>query len=137
MSAAPNLRVLRRLVEIFNSGRVEALSEIVADDCEVEAVATGATLRGPYELAEGLRAFREGFPDLELVERNTVCSGPWVAIEWSDRGTHLGPYQGHAPTGRSFVREGCSVAEVREGKLVALRDYTDPAAVPRQLGLTP
>lgn len=137
MSESAELRVVRRLVEIFNSGDAAGLREIVAEECELEVVGAGAIMRGPDELAAALRALRAAFPDLELVERNAVASGRWVAIEWRDRGTHLGPYRGYAPTGRRFVRDGCSVAEVRDGKLVALRDYVDPATALRQLGLVP
>jgi predicted ester cyclase len=52
------------------------------------------------------------------------------------RGTHTGPLQDIAPTGRSVALPGCNVIELRDGLIYREADYFDTATMLKQLGVT-
>jgi ketosteroid isomerase-like protein len=45
-------------------------------------------------------------------------------------------FRGESPTGIRVRRNGCSVAEVEDERIVRYRDYYDRATLLEQLGLT-
>jgi steroid delta-isomerase-like uncharacterized protein len=137
VTADANLGLVRRLIEAFNAGDGDLLKEIIAEGCAVVAVGSGERMRGPAELVAGLDRLHEAFPDFRLTATNVLACGDSVVVEWVDEGTNTGPFRGSPPTGRRFTRAGCTVAEIREGRIVSLRDYADPRTVSRQLGLEP
>jgi predicted ester cyclase len=83
----------------------------------------------------GLLKFADAFPDGRGEILNLVACGETVVVEWLVHGTHAGRYEDQPPTGRRFERRGCSVAEVRDGKIVGYRDYFDRLTLTEQLGL--
>jgi hypothetical protein len=50
-------------------------------------------------------------------------------------GTHLGPFRGLPPTGRSFEMRFCAMFVFEEDRLVCERVYFDANTVLRQLGI--
>jgi predicted ester cyclase len=122
----PNKATVRRLVaEVLNGGRLDLIDELYAP-----------------ELAPGARRwitpFRASFPDVHMEVVDLIAEGDKVVGRFTCSATHLGEWQGHAPTGRRFER----VAEVaifrfRDGKIVDAWSLEDTLSRLRQLGLTP
>lgn len=129
-----NVAVLRALYDAFNAQDFERAFANVAEDVEWVNVAL-ESVRNRQQLIEGYPAFFAAFPDLHVAIVNIFGSGPFVTIEWHARGTNTGPFMDREPTGNAFERRGCSVAELRDGKVVRYRDYFDRATMLRQLGL--
>jgi predicted ester cyclase len=119
-----NKVIVRRMVEeVLNGGRLEAIDELFAP-----------------ELAAGARRwiapFRAAFPDVQMELVELLAEADTVVGRFACSGTHLGPWQGHAPTGRRFER----VAEVyflrlRDGRIVDVWGLEDTLERMRQLGL--
>ena len=65
-----------------------------------------------------------------------IASGDYVVFWFRLTGTHRGELWGIQPTNRQVALDDCVVYEIRNGKLVHLRDYWDTATVLRQLGAT-
>ena len=95
---------------------------------------------------EAIRAFLEAgdkaFPDQTTQTSLVIEEGDIVVAEWTYRGTHTGPLPmpdgTEIPaTGKTVELPGVTVAEVRDGKFVSMRDYFDNAAMMTQLGLMP
>jgi steroid delta-isomerase-like uncharacterized protein len=89
--------------------------------------------RGPW-LAM-LAEHRAAFPDLHTDVAAVFGAGGQVcAVTWTE-GTHLGPFLGHAPTGRRFRAQGIDVFRVEGGVLAAREGVYDTFAMLHQLGL--
>ncbi len=127
--------VVRAYFDALNERDYEKVAALFSDDCEFVSVASGARFTGTDSMLHGLREFSEAFPDWAVEVSNVVASGRYVATEWKTSGTQQGVFRGESPTGIHFRRDGCSVAEVEEGRIVRYRDYYDRSTLLEQLGL--
>jgi ketosteroid isomerase-like protein len=139
MGVEENAAIGRRLVDILNERDWDAHFELIAEDCEWEDVPAGSITRGPQELVEDIKSFVAAFPDIHVETLRVIAQGDLVAIEWRGRGTHTGkPIERggvvHQPTGRSFVRDGVGIAQLRDGKVVSYRDHFDRLQMYEQVG---
>ena len=138
------------------------LSPLIPEDPEYEAVdnkldstalaslfAIDGVYIEPGGHHEGREAFRvlaatthRAFPNMKIEASVVVEDGGTAIAEWRWRGTQTGPLTTPdgtemPPTGRTSDFPGVSVIEVGDGKIVAMRDYWDNAAMMSQLGLMP
>src|SRR5688500_17392049 len=127
--------VVRAYFDALNERDYEQVAALFSDDCEFISVASGVKFTGTASMLHGLREFSEAFPDWAVEIANMVASGLYVATEWKTTGTQQGMFRGESPTGIRFRRDGCSVAEVEEGRIVRYRDYYDRSTLLEQLGL--
>lgn len=127
--------VVRAYFDALNERDYEQLAALFSDDCEFVSVASGVKFTGTASMLHGLREFAEAFPDWSVEVTNIVASGPYVVTEWKTTGTQEGVFRGESPTGIRFRRDGCSVAEVEDERIVRYRDYYDRATLLEQLGL--
>lgn len=78
------------------------------------------------------------FPDLRFeVVSIDAGGGQGVATQWVMRGTHSGPFHGHAPTGRPIALPGADFIRLGPDGIRSVRGYFDSGAIARQLGLSP
>jgi len=105
------------------------------DHPRYELIATGDVYDGPEEVARYFEETRTAFPD----QRNEIIAlhhaDDAVLVEAWVRGTHLGPYRGLPPTGRSWELRILADFLFDEDRLVCERVYFDSATVLRQLGI--
>jgi len=139
MSVEENAAIGRRLIDILNERDWDARFELIAEDCEWEDVPARLIIRGSGELVEATKSFVAAFPDIHVETLRMIAQGDLVAIEWRGRGTHTGePIElggvVHQPTGRSFVRDGVGIAQIRDGKVVSYRDHFDRLQMFEQVG---
>ena len=73
----------------MNGGRLEVLSELYSTDM----VTAARRWIGP---------FRQAFPDVHMDIVALLAGGDTVAARFRCSATHLGTWQGQAPTGRRF-----------------------------------
>ena len=122
--AAANKAVVHRLInEVINHGRLEVIDELFVPEKVADA-------------RRWIRPFRRSFPDVHMREVTLVGEGDAVAGRFTCSASHLGPWLGHAPTGRRFM----DVAEVyffrfREGRIADSWGLEDNASRLLQLGL--
>jgi steroid delta-isomerase-like uncharacterized protein len=88
------------------------------------------------------KASVEPFSDISLPPSLLIEQGDTVVAEYTWRGTHTGPLT--MPDGSVFPALGkvlshdcVTIAEVKDGRFVALRDYFDLMVGLKQLGLMP
>jgi steroid delta-isomerase-like uncharacterized protein len=124
----------------FGSQDYEGFLDLFADD----AVYVAPT--GRYEGREGIRAWldrwSEAFSDVSFVSSLVVEQDDAVAAEWTWRAVHSGPLtptDGSAipATGNVLESPGVTIIRVRDGRIVAARDYQDQLETIIQLGLMP
>jgi steroid delta-isomerase-like uncharacterized protein len=85
---------------------------------------------------EGIASLVKAFPDLEarvediVVDTNTGS----VAVRWSARGTHSGPYLGAAPCGRPVTFKGIEIIRIVDGRITERWGEWDGIDLLAQLG---
>jgi steroid delta-isomerase-like uncharacterized protein len=123
---------------VWNGNDWSTAEETYAEDVVVHVPFQEAPLRG----REALRGFHEtlhlGFPDWRATVDHVLANGDRVAMQWTIRGTHLGPFVGIPPTRRSFqTREAVVGRFAPDGRVAELWFYVDMAGIMGQLGLAP
>jgi steroid delta-isomerase-like uncharacterized protein len=105
------------------------------DHPRYELIGTGDVYDGKEEVERYFEETRTAFPD----QRNEIIamhhSDDAVCVEAWVRGTHLGPFRGLPPTGRSFEMRMLAMFVFEEARLVCERVYFDAGTVQRQLGI--
>jgi predicted ester cyclase len=87
------------------------------DDCFLENVALGSKVLGRDGVRSGYESLFRAFPDLSPDSRGEAY-GDDLFVTWGVvRGTMEGPWQGIAPTGRSFECAFFNVVPFRNGKM--------------------
>lgn len=74
-------------------------------------------------------------PDLHVTIEDQVAEGDLVGSRHVGSGTHTGPLQGFAPTGRYAEMTGMTITRVADGKIVEAWTSWDALGMIEQLGL--
>jgi steroid delta-isomerase-like uncharacterized protein len=127
----------RTFEEVFNQGNLALVDELVAPDFLNHEVPPGMKNRGPESTRQVVTMLRTAFPDLHFTIEDLVAQGDTVAGRATMSGTHLGPFQGVPPTGRSFQQAHMHFVRFRDGKAIEHRAVRDDLGMMRQLGVIP
>ncbi|HVL52235.1 MAG TPA: ester cyclase [Actinomycetota bacterium] len=108
--------VRRYLDEVWNKGNIDQSSVFLAPGY-LRHIGPGVP---PLDI-EGqrvrLQAFRTAFPDVGLDIEEMIGEGDLVAFRFTMSGTHRGPFQDIAPTGRRVVVPGLDLVRLSDGLL--------------------
>ena len=85
-------------------------------------------------VAELLAGFRSAFPDLHYLVHDHVIDGDKVAVRWTAKGTHHGPFMHVAATGREVTIEGTDVFRLEDGRIAEAWVCSDMHGLLQQLG---
>jgi predicted ester cyclase len=128
--------VVERLIAVFNYHRVDELRELYAETARTRRPGWPSE-GGIEELMAAYRMDVAAVPDLHLEVRSTIAEGPYVSTELRITGANTGPTVlgdfGRAlmgndvdelpPSGRAIDLNAVFVHEVRDGRVVAERQY--------------
>jgi ketosteroid isomerase-like protein len=119
-----NKATIRRLIEeVLNGGHLELIDELYAP----ELAPAAKRWIGP---------FRASFPDVHMEIIELIAEDDTVVGRFTCSATHLGPWLGHAPTGRRFERvDEVSIFRLRDGKIIQVWSLEDTLGRLQQLGL--
>ena len=135
MSSETNIAALERMAEMVNTGKLDALDEVVDQDSIDHDPAPDQT-PGPEGFKDFFGELRKGFPDLKLEPVTVVADDDHVAMAYSINGTHQGEFQGIPATGRQFSARGVEIVKFRDGKLVERWGSSDEMGIMTSLGIT-
>jgi predicted ester cyclase len=110
--------VRRQFDEIWNGANWATVDELYAPNYvnhDPYNPDQGTGSEGFKQRVEGYRSVLHGF-DLRI-ERQ-IAEGDIVETHWSLRGTHGGPLEGTAPTGKSVYVDGQLLSRIVDGKFV-------------------
>ena len=127
---------VRRFYEIYNSGELDALAEVMSADY------VNNDPQNPDPHASGLDAvkaqlamYREAFPDLRFTVEEQVAEGDAVTTRWTVTGTQQGDLPDLPATGRRATVSGISIDHFgADGKMVDGYTNWDTLGMLRQLG---
>jgi predicted ester cyclase len=133
MSTEQNKAIIRRLfLQSVNQGNLAVADELVSPRYTFHNPTQ--PLHGP----EGWKAFvtmvRTGFPDFEMTIEDLLAEGDKVVVRMTGRGTHLGEFQGIAPTGRPVSGSGITICRLADGQVVDEWENYDELGVMQQIG---
>ena len=97
----------------------------------------GQVRKGPEAGLAISQMFATAFPDGKIEIQKITATGDTAIVEFIGRGTHTGDLMGIAPTGRQVSIPVCEVYELRDGKIIAERQYMDMLVMMQQLGVAP
>lgn len=123
----------RVLEDAFGKGKVEAYDELCDEDCKFHDPLSGDL--GVQEMKQICLGYRSAFPDLKVTILGTYADGDTSVTHWRMSGTNRGPLMGRAPTGKSGIVEGVSIARFRGGRCVENWAQWDALGMFRQLGV--
>ena len=132
-----NKALIRRwFEEVWNKGRVDAISEMFASDGIAHGLSDDPAqpLRGPDGFLPFHGQFRGAFPDIEVVVEDQIAEGDMVATRCGVRGKHTGDHLGFAATNSPVDFTGMTITRIKNGKIAEAWNNFDFMKMYRQLG---
>jgi steroid delta-isomerase-like uncharacterized protein len=130
LSIEENKALIRRFFNAIESGNLQVLDEIVAEDYDDHLA--GQT-PGRETVKKYFAGLRSAFSDLTLPISAIVAEGDCVAVLNSVRGTHKGDFIGLKATGRSIDAMAFQLYRIENGQLAEHWEVADYALLMRQL----
>lgn len=131
-----NKAIVRRMNnEVWGDGNLDLIDEFVAEGYVEHSNATPEPIHGPEGYKENVRAFHEGFSDVEVTTEELIAEGNTVVNHWTFTATHTGEYVGIEATGSEIQFSGISIIDLEDGKIVEDRAIMDVSGLMQQLGV--
>jgi predicted ester cyclase len=124
MSAEENKALSNRVAQAISQGNLDALDELMAPELA-------------EEFKRDVTEIRRAFPDYGGTNVEQIAEGEKVANRFVFLGTHLGEFEGVAPTGKRVEFVGHSIDRVVDEKIVESWVEVDMLGVMQQLGAVP
>lgn len=133
MSKAENKKAQERFGEAINSGNLEQLREVVAQDV-VDHDPAPDQGPGPQGYIDFFSMMRNAFPDMQVEVEHLVADEDNVAFAYTLTGTHKGDFMGVAATNESVKVRGMQISRFRNGKMVERWGSSDELGILKQIG---
>lgn len=134
MSKEANIETQKKFGEAVNTGKLEALRDLVAPSSIDHDPAQGQE-NGPEGYIKFFAMMRTAFPDLKVNLVKLVADDDSIAFAYELTGTHTGPFQGIAPTNKPIKARGVQISTFKDGKMVERWGSSDELGILSQLGL--
>jgi steroid delta-isomerase-like uncharacterized protein len=119
MSIEENKALIQRYIEaVWNQGNVDVLDELY------DARFNGGGYGGVAGLKAAITSYRTSFPDLHFTIEEAIAEEDKIAFRWIARGTHLGLYEGIAPTAKPITVTGITILRIVDGQIIDDRAET-------------
>jgi len=125
-----NKALIRRLFEEgFHSGKLVVVDEVFHPNFVDRS--TPEQPPGTEGVKDYISMVRTGFPDISITIEDLVAEEEKVVVRTTWRGTHLGEYEGIAPTGKQVTRSMIQIFHVKDGKL--LEEWSEGESLRQQI----
>lgn len=136
MSMQQNIEAQQRFGEAVNSGRLEAILEVVSP-LVIDHDPASDQGPGPQGFVRLFTAYREAFPDLKVSPDHLTADDDSIALAYTMSGTHKGSFLGIPPSGKTVRVRGVQIARFAEGKMVERWGSSDQLGLLEQIGAWP
>ena len=128
--AEANKALIRRLFEEgFHSGKLVVVDEVFHPNFVDRS--TPEQPPGTEGVKDYISMVRTGFPDISITIEDLVAEEERVVVRTTWRGTHLGEYEGIAPTSKQVRRSMIQIFHVKDGKL--LEEWSEGESLRQQI----
>lgn len=136
MATEENKALLRRFIELWNTGNLAMADEFVNPDLVDHTLLPGLPpgLAGFKLMVSG---FRAAFPDLRISIDDLIAQEDKAAARVTFRGTQQGEFQGIPPTGNAFTMAAIGLLRFKKGEVVEHWATLDRLSLLTQLGVAP
>jgi predicted ester cyclase len=117
MSEANKQLAKRWFEEVWNKGRREAISEILAPDAEIRE--SGEIVKGPEGFYPFFDRMQAAFSEIHVTFQDAIAEADMVCLRWSCSMKHTGSGLGIAPTQKTLATTGMTMVRVANGRFVA------------------
>jgi steroid delta-isomerase-like uncharacterized protein len=133
MSAIQNKEIVRNLYEeVLNKRNFESLQNIVSGEY------IGVSGNKGVQAIEGtVLELIKAFPDINWKIENLLAEDDKVMVSWKWAGTHNGPFQNFAATGKAVTNDGIGVYTLKNGKITNGIIQTNRLGFLQELGVVP
>jgi steroid delta-isomerase-like uncharacterized protein len=137
MSDQDNLRVARQVWDAWNAHDVDGVLKNLDEKHVWDSDTLPSPVVGRDSYRQAMQTYLTAFPDLRFSVDQMLPSGDYVVSRYTATGTHRGDLMGIAPTNRRAETRGCTIAEIKNGKIIRGWTYWDSGHLLRQLGVLP
>jgi len=137
MSENDNLAITRQAWAAWNAHDPDAWIKLLDEKQVTESDTIPQPIRGHEGARPFMQMYVKAFPDLHFSVDQMIARGDYVITRYTATGTHKGDLAGIPPTGRHAETHGCTVGEIKNGKIVRQWIYWDTGHLLRQLGVLP
>jgi predicted ester cyclase len=141
MSEQENTQLIQANFVALNANDEQTFRRLRSTDfvAEVPGVSTPLTVEQSWMYNQGYLA---AFSNAHIDVTHMVTQGDYVAALYTATGTHTGPLRTPTGstipgTGKKFAVKGCSIYELKGGKISRQWDFADMLSLFNQLGLMP
>jgi len=128
-----NEAIVRRVYEqSLNQRNFELLNELVSDEYP-----GFQGVKGPKGFEKPIEGLVKAFPDIQWEIEDLFGEGDEIAIRWKWHGTHSGPFNGYAQTGKTVTNDGMAIFVLKNGKIVKGVLQTDRLGFWQQIDVLP
>jgi steroid delta-isomerase-like uncharacterized protein len=135
MSDKENTQFAEQAIAAINERNLDRYLQMLDESFTMENEMLPAPLKGREAVRQFFESYFKGIPDLHLEIEQVITSGDYVVVRSHLTGTHKGPLMGIPATNKKIDTHGCNVIQLRDGKAVRSRLYSDNATLFQQLGL--
>jgi steroid delta-isomerase-like uncharacterized protein len=131
-----NKALIRRWIEAWNRGDIDALDELVTDSYDRHDP-NAPEVRGLEQEKQLMGMYLSAFPDLQFTIEDIVAEGNKVAGRYTIDGTHKGELLGIPSTDRQIRLTAIETYRIAEGKIDEQWVNMDALGMMQQLGAIP
>ena len=124
--------VLRSEAELWSKGNLDVAAELYSPDFVCHFL-VGPDWKGIEGIEQEVQRHRTSFPDWNESVDDIIAEGDRVVIRFTSTGTHLGTFQGIAPTGRRVSIREVAIYRLANGKIVEQWGQPDIFGLQQQL----
>jgi steroid delta-isomerase-like uncharacterized protein len=134
-----NIKIVRQVFEVFNTGDVSRLHEFISPQYfnhESQIDPVRSKLRGPEEFIDTVRNLRSAFDDLHYEEQETIAAGDKVVSIVNVTGKHTGNFFVIPPSGHKINYRAVYIHRIGDdGKITEHKAIRDDLSLMVQLGV--
>lgn len=135
MSDSTKERARAFIGEAWSKGNLAIVDEMLAPDYVNHSPLESDQPAGREGYKRAIVTLRTAFPDLTSTVEQVLVDGDRVVTRYVARGTHLGMFQGVAPTGKRIEACGHTIDRYEGGRIAETWDCFDLLTVYRQIGV--
>lgn len=117
--------------EVWNRGRREAISEMLAPGCVIHDGATESI--GPDGFDPFFDRISGSFSDIHVEVEGSIAEGDTACVRWTFTAKHTGGALGIPPTGKTVHVTGITILRVVDGKAVEAWQNWDMLGMMQQI----
>lgn len=134
MTKEENKKVQEQFGDAINSGNLEKLRDLVAQDVKDHDPAPNQG-PGPQGYIDFFTMMRNAFPDMRVEVEKLVADEDNVSFAYTLTGVHKGDFMGVEGTNKHVKVRGMQISRFKGGKMVERWGSSDELGILKQIGV--